>query len=225
MKFNGAKCKIISPSDQQILIDGQNVEHVEEFVFLGSVVPDSSADVKRRIALASAAFGRLREAIWKKKAISNPLKIRLYKALIEPIATYAAETWTLKAEDSRKLEVFEMRCLRAILGVTRRDRLRNHHIRAALNVSSTISDVIKQKRLRWFGHITRRPPESYITQAYRQDFRNPRLKGRPPKRWADQVRADTGLPIATAERRAASRSDWSQMSYMKRPRGPAVMRP
>ena len=95
MKINSAKCKIVSTSDQQIHIDEQNVEHKEEFVFLGSVVSDSSADVNRRIALASAAFGRLRVAIWKQKAISIPLKVRLYKALIEPTATYAAETWTL----------------------------------------------------------------------------------------------------------------------------------
>ena len=42
MKINGAKCKIISPSDQRIVIDGEEVEHVEEFVFLGSVVSNSA---------------------------------------------------------------------------------------------------------------------------------------------------------------------------------------
>ena len=67
MKINGAKCKIISPSDQRIVIDREEVEHVEEFVFLGSVEPNSAKDVIRLIGLASTAFGRLREAIWKKK--------------------------------------------------------------------------------------------------------------------------------------------------------------
>ena len=127
MKINGAKCKIISPSDQRIVIDGEEVEHVEEFVFLGSVVPNSAKDVIRRIGLASTAFGRLREAIWKKKSISNALKIRLYNALIVPIATYASGTWTLRSSETRRLEVFEMRCLRAILGVTCRERLKRTH--------------------------------------------------------------------------------------------------
>ena len=72
----------MSLSDQRINIDGQEVEHVEEFVFLGSVIPDSSADIERRIALASAAFGRLKETIWKKRIISEPLKVRLYNAVI-----------------------------------------------------------------------------------------------------------------------------------------------
>ena len=105
-----------SPADRsEIVIDGQVVEHVPEFVYLGSLVPDSSADVRRRIALAATAFGRLRKSIWNRRSISLNLKIRLYKALILPIATYASETWTVKGGDAHKLEVFEMRCLRAIL--------------------------------------------------------------------------------------------------------------
>ena len=59
MKINGGKCKVISTSTDIIKIDGKNVDHVEEFVFLGSVVPDTSADAMRRIALAASAFGRL----------------------------------------------------------------------------------------------------------------------------------------------------------------------
>ena len=110
IKINGAKFKIISPSRASIVIDGQEVEHVEDFVFLGSVVPSSGADVKRRTALASSAFGRLKKAIWSKRSISLQLK-SLYRALILSIATYASETWTLKSEDVRKLEVFERRCL------------------------------------------------------------------------------------------------------------------
>ena len=208
MKINGAKCKIISPSENEIVIDGQVVEHVPEFVFLGSLVPDSSADVRRRIALAATAFGRLRKSIWNRRSISLNLKIRLYKALILPIATYASETWTVKGEDAHKLEVFEMRCLRAILGVTRLHRIPNEQIRKILNISNTISEIVRNKRLRWFGHVTRRPDESLVYQAYNQDFPNPRPKGRPPKRWTDHIRCDTGLPVATAERRASDRARW-----------------
>ena len=208
MKINGAKCKIISPSDQAVVLDGSEVEHVKEFVFLGSVVPNSSDDVRRRISLASAAFGRLKIPIWQKREISKPLKVRLYKALILPIATYAAETWTIKSEDSRKLEAFEMRCMRAISGVKLRDRVRNETVRTALHIDTTITDIIKTKRLKWFSHVARRPAESYVARAYHLDFPNPRPRGRPPKKWCTQIREDTGLPLATAERRASERLDW-----------------
>ena len=108
MKINGSKCKILSPSDEIITLNGSEVEHVKEFVFLDSVLPNTTDDVKRRVSLASAAFGRLKDPIWSKRDISKPLKVRLYKALILPIATYANETWTLKSEDARRLEAFEM---------------------------------------------------------------------------------------------------------------------
>ena len=206
-------------NNNNINIDGAQIESVDEFVFLGSVVPDTSTDVKRRTALASSAFGRLKKAVWDERNISRALKIRLYKALILPIAIYASESWTLKANDNRKLEVFEMRCLRAILGVSIRDRMPNDKVRKTLNIRTSITEEIQKRRLRWFGHVSRRPPENFVSRAYRQDFPNPRPRGRPGKRWIDQVREDTGLPIATAERRAANRRGWRQSSRLVGARG------
>lgn len=206
MKINSKKCKIMSPVDDEIRIDGEALEHVEEFIFLGSTVPGSEADVSRRIALASSAFGRLKHTIWSNNSIGQQLKVRLYKSLILPIATYAAETWTLKSKDTKQLEVFEMRCLRAILGVTRRQRLSNTYIRKTLKIPDTITQTVQSKRLQWFGHVVRRPDRSYISRSYRQDFTNPRPRGRPPKRWSSQIKEDTGLPLATVERRQKGRS-------------------
>ena len=208
MKINGAKCKLMSPSNDSLSIDGLQVGSVEEFVFLGSVVPGTSSDIKRRIALASQAFGRLRASIWSERRISKAMKVRIYKALILPIATYASETWTLKSEDIDKLEVFEMRCLRAILGISTIQRLRNTAIRKTLNITNTISEVITQRRLKWFGHVVRRPDENYVSKAFRQDLQGRRSRGRPRKRWSDQIRSDTGLPLRTAERRAYDREGW-----------------
>ena len=93
------------------------------------LVPGSASDIKRRIALASVAFGRLKDKIWNRKDITKSLKVRLYYALIVPIALYASETWTLLAEDKRKLEVFENRCLRAMLGISLHDVIRNENVK------------------------------------------------------------------------------------------------
>ena len=145
MKVNPEKCKIISNDPDNIQIDGKNVEKVQEFVFLGSVVPGTSSDVKRRIGLASSAFGHLKEKIWSNKDISIPLKIRLYYSLIVPIAIYASETWTLLVEDERRFHSFEMKCLRNILGVSLRDRLKNEKIKQLLNVDKSLTDMIRKK--------------------------------------------------------------------------------
>ena len=147
MKINGAKCKILSPINDDIEIDNETVEHVAQFVFLGSVLPDTTSDVARRIGLASSAFGRLIPTVWSKRSISRAIKARLYKALIVPIATYASETWTLRASETRKLESFEMRCLRTILGVSRRAKVPDRKIREDLKVQQTITDHIREKDL------------------------------------------------------------------------------
>ena len=100
-----------------------------------------------------------------------------YNALILPIATYASETWTLKSEDTRKLTVFEMRCLRSILGTTIADRIRNTDIITRSGIRHTIIDHIKTRRLSWFGHVVRRPEDSYVYKAYKDDSTQARPRG------------------------------------------------
>ena len=208
MKINVGKCKIISNDQRDIMIEGSPVEKVREFTFLGSVIPGTESDVKRRIMLASTAFGRLKDTIWSRKDISRNLKMRLYKALILPIATYASETWTLRESEKQSLLTFEMRCLRSILGVNLRQRLRNTIIRQQLGVQKTIIECVQSRRLKYFGHVNRRPVNSASFKAYKGEFNARRPRGRPPMRWTDQIRKDTGLPLPTAERRTMDREAW-----------------
>ena len=136
------------------------------------------------------------------------LKICLYYSLIVPITIYASETWSLRVEGERKLLSFEMKCLRSLLGVSLRDRLKNETIRKILNVGMSITDIIRKKRMKWFGHVVHLPQNSYVSIAYKQDFLIKRPKGRPPERWSDQLRNDTGLPLLTAERIRKDREKW-----------------
>ena len=101
MKVNDDKCKIISDSPLEIKITNEIVEKVKSFIFLGSVVPGSSDDIKRRIGLASCAFGRLKRNIWCRRDVLIELKMRLYYALVIAFAVYASETWTITVEDER----------------------------------------------------------------------------------------------------------------------------
>ena len=75
----------MSSEIDEIIIDCKPVKKAESFVFLGSVVPGTSADVKRRIALAAVAFGKLQN-IRSNTTVSLKLKIRLYNTLILPIS-------------------------------------------------------------------------------------------------------------------------------------------
>ena len=128
--------------------------------------------------------------------------------MILPIATYASETWAITVSDEKKLLIFEIQCLRSILGVSRLSRIRNEEIRRFTGSEKTIIEVIKDKRLKWFGHVCRKTNNSWVYQAYKQDFPHPRPRRRPPKRWVDLIKKDTGLPILTAEKNAQHRSRW-----------------
>ena len=92
--------------------------------FIGGAVcrefESEAPDIHRRIGLAGVAVRRLNN-IWKNKAISKWTKVKLYETLVLSILCYNSETWTLTAETNRQLRIFEMGCLRRILGVTRRD--------------------------------------------------------------------------------------------------------
>ncbi len=175
---------------------------------MGSMVPECAKDVNNRISIASRAFGRLRSEIWTSRRLSRKLKTRLYRALILPIATYGAETWATTAADTNALMVFEMKCLRATLGVSRRERLRNDEIRDRLGMEESIVDVVNARRLRWFGHVVRSAEHSCINASYKLDFPNRRPRGRPRKRWSDCIRELCGIPISTAARRARDREKW-----------------
>ena len=112
MKINPTKCKVMSGDPRDITLDSTPIDKVNSFVFLGSNVPTVEDDVKRRTRLAAWSFGRLKNTIWSNHDISRSLKVRIYRALILPIATYGSESWTLRKADQCKLESFEMRCLR-----------------------------------------------------------------------------------------------------------------
>ena len=74
---------------------------------------------------------------------------------------YGAKCWTTKRRHVQQLGVAEMRMLRWMCGHTRKDRIRNDDIRDRVGVAP-IEEKLVQHRLRWFGHIQRRPPEAPV---------------------------------------------------------------
>ena len=164
-----------------IFIGSDQLKQVQTFTYLGGVITENSTsteDIKRRIGLAMGSMQKL-STIWKSKEISTDTKMELYQVLTLSIATYGSEAWTLKKRDEKRLLVFEMSCLRWIMGVSRRDRLRNTSIRETTNSQVTIIDKIKAKQLFYFGHIVRMPKDRYPKLALEGRIPGHRPRGRP----------------------------------------------
>ena len=126
----------------------------KSFIYLGGQIDKDGTcqnDVKRRIGLALGAMHAL-HPIWRAKDISNQTKIALFRSLVLSTALYAAETWTLRQRDQERPLSFEMSYLRRILGISRRDRIRNDNIRQKLDLKTTI---MHSRRLTYYGHVTR----------------------------------------------------------------------
>ena len=187
---------------------------MKSFTYLGGVITEnalSDQDITRRIGLAHAAMRTL-NTIWTAKDITIPTKVTLYQTLVLPIVLHGSETWTLKAADERRLNTFEMSCLRRILGVSRRERLRNDHIRATLGINSSIHDRIHIRRLTYYGHVTRMDNTRFPQIALEGDIQGTRPRGRPPKRWTDCLRESCSIRGATSlarvKRVAEDRRTW-----------------
>ena len=100
-------------------IDGETVETVTDFIFLGSKITvddDCSHEIKRHFLLGRKAMTNL-DSILKSRDITLPTKVHLVKAMVFPVVMYGWESWTIKKAERRRIDAFELWCWRKLLRV------------------------------------------------------------------------------------------------------------
>lgn len=176
----------------EVSLEDQVVPKKDVFRYLGSMLQkdgDIDADVSHRI---KAGWMKWRQAsgILCDKRVPQKLKGKFYRTAIRPAMLYGAECWPTKRRHVQQMSVAEMRMLRWICGHTRMDRVRNDDIRDRLGVAP-IEEKLVQHRLRWFGHVQRRPPEAPVhCGVLAQDFHVRRGRGRPKLTWGEAIKRD-----------------------------------
>ena len=91
-------------------IDGERVETVSDFIFLGSKITadgDCSHEIKRRLLLARKVMSNL-DSIFKSRDITLPTKVCLVKAMVFPVVMYGCESWNVKKVECRRIDAFEL---------------------------------------------------------------------------------------------------------------------
>ena len=93
-------------------IDGEIVETVDDFIFLGSKITtdgDCSHEIKRLLVLGRKVVTNL-DSILKSGDITLPTKVRLVKAMVFPVVMHGCKSWTIKKAEHRRIDAFELWC-------------------------------------------------------------------------------------------------------------------
>ena len=132
------------------------------------------------------------------------------RSLVISIFLYPCESWTLTAELEKRTQAFEMRCYRRLLNISYKDHVTNEEVRRKIQAATGEYDelltLVKKRKLRWFGHVSR---YSGLAKTILQGtVKGKRKRGRQKKRWEDNIKEWTGMDFASSTRAAENRSRW-----------------
>ena len=159
LKFNIQKTKIMASSPiTSWKIDGETVETVSDFIFLGSKITadgDCSHEIKRCLLLGRKVMSNL-DSTLKSRDITWPTKFRLVKAIVFPVVMYGCESWTIKKVEHQRIDAFELWCWRRHLRVPWTARRSNQSILKEISPGCSSGGLMLKLKLQHFGQLMRR---------------------------------------------------------------------
>ena len=157
LKLNIQKAMIIASSPiTSWKIDGETLETVTDFIFLGSKITadgDCSHEIRRCLLLGRKAMTNL-DSILKSRDITSPTKVHLIKAMVFPVVMYGCESWTIKKAEHQRIDVFELWCWRRLLRVVRTAKRSNQSILKEISPEYSLEGLML--KLQYFGHLMQR---------------------------------------------------------------------
>ena len=134
-------------------IDGETMETVTDFVFLGFKITaddDYSLEIKRHLLLGRKVTTNL-DSILKSRDIILPTKVHLVKAMVFPVVMYGCESWTMKKAECRRIDAFELWCWRRLLRVPWTARRSKQSILEEIRPEYSLEGLML--KLQYFGHL------------------------------------------------------------------------
>ena len=137
-------------------IDGETMETVTDFIFLGSKITadgDCSHEIKRHLLLGRKAMTKL-DSILKSKDKTLPTKVRIVKAMIFPVVMYGCESWAIKKAERWRTDVFQLWCLIRLLRVPWTARRSNQSIlKKEISPEYSLEGLMLKLKLQYFDHL------------------------------------------------------------------------
>ena len=139
-------------------IDGETVETMADFIFLGSKITADGAcshEIKRCLLLGRKVMTNL-DSILKSRDIALSTKVRLVKAMIFPVVMYGCESWTSKKAEHRRTVAFQLWCWRILLRIPWTARRSNQSILKEISPGCSLEGLMLKLKLQYFGHQMQR---------------------------------------------------------------------
>lgn len=214
LKINMKKTKTMvfgkKEVDNKLEVLNQEIENVEEFVYLGSLMTwdnDCSKDIRIRIAKGKGMMENFK-TIWKNRSISYATKLSIVKTCVFSTMLYGCETWTYKKADKDRILAFEMYCYRRVLRIRWIQKVSNDEVRRRLGVKENLMQVIMKRKLRLFGHVCRMDDSRKIRSVMFGMMNGSNRKGRPSREWLDDIQDWCGKDLHTLSLEAHDRVGW-----------------
>ena len=156
LKLNIQKTKIMASGPiTSWQIDGERVETVTDFIFLGSKITadgDCSHKIKNCLLLRRKAMTKL-DSILKSRGMTLLTKIYLIKAMVFPVVMYRCESWTIKKAEHQRIDTFELWCWRRLLRVPWTARRSNQSILKEISSEYSLEGLMLKLKFQYFGHL------------------------------------------------------------------------